>query len=99
MAVDMKIKVDYVTNSSSEIFGIVLQDSGIVGLLLAGLLILFEGCQISAETEVLAKEQIHSTIVDTSAMAQQIAAAVEADAKRQEELAKGAYSEAENALA
>lgn len=95
----MKIKVDYVTNSSSEIFGIVLQDSGIVGLLLAGLLILFEGCQISAETEVLAKEQIHSTIVDTSAMAQQIAAAVEADAKRQEELAKGAYSEAENALA
>lgn len=95
----MKIKVDYVTNSSSEIFGIVLQDSGIVGLFLAGLSILFEGCQISAETEVLAKEQIHSTIVDTSAMAQQIAAAVEADAKRQEELAKGAYSEAENALA
>ena len=32
-------------------------------------------------------------------MAQQIAAAVEADAKRQEEFVKGAYSEAENALA
>ena len=94
----MKIKVDYVTNSSSEIFGIVLTDSGIVGLLLAALLGMFNACEISAENELLMKEQVHGTMVDTSTMAREIATAALEDSKRQEEIVKSAYQEAETAL-
>jgi len=46
----MKVKVDHVTNSSSEAFGVVIADSALVigaGLTLAAL---FKGCSMSKET-------------------------------------------------
>ena len=94
----MKIKVDYVTNSSSEVFGVVLADSGIVGALLAGLLALFQGCKVVSEDAAVTQPQPDSVIEDAGSMAQQIAAGVLEDAKRQDEIVKDAYTEANNTL-
>ena len=96
--VTMKIKVDYVTNSSSEVFGVVLADSGIVGGLLAGLLALFSGCKVVSEDAAVTQPQTDSAIEDAASMAQQIAAGVLEDAKRQDEIVKDAYTEANDTL-
>lgn len=42
----MKIKVDHVTNSSSEVFAVVVQDSVVVGTLVAGMTALFNAYRL-----------------------------------------------------
>ena len=45
----MKIKVDYVTNSSSEVFGVVIRDGLVVSGLIGWLLMLLNGCRAESE--------------------------------------------------
>lgn len=93
----MKIKVDYVTNSSSEAFGVVAGDSALVigaGLTLAAL---FKGCSMSKQSDA-DKYPVDVETGDSSALAQEIAKGVMADAKAQEDLVKDAYTEATSTL-
>lgn len=102
----MKIKVDFVTNSSSEVFGVVLGNAAVVGGLLGWLSVLLSGC--STQTDDTESGLIKATtttgsntdnvIGDASSMAQEIAKAAYEDAKRQDEIVKDAYNEAQGAL-
>lgn len=91
----MKIKVDHVTNSSSEAFGVVATDSALVigvGMTLAAL---FKGCSMSKggsqDVETVDANEAQS-------MADAIAKGVMDDAKRQEEIVDDAYQQAGKAL-
>ena len=89
----MKIKVDHVTNSSSEAFGVVAIDSALVigvGMTLAAL---FKGCSVTKSGDT---EKIDTG--DSQSMADSIAKGVMDDAKRQEEIVDDAYKQAENAI-
>jgi len=92
----MKIKVDHVTNSSSEAFGVVVADSALVigaGLTLAAL---FKGCSMSKETT-----NDYVELVETGGsqeIADAIAKGVMEDAKKQEQIIKDAYVEAGKTL-
>lgn len=94
----MKIKVDYVTNSSSEVFGVVAADSAVVGGLLAALLALLKGCTSVAQEAAVSGAKTAGVMDDAEKIAQEIAAAALEDAKRREEIVKDAYSEAQNTL-
>lgn len=96
----MKVKVDHVTNSSSEAFGIVVADSALVigaGLTLAAL---FKGCSMSKENSSESGGGGGES-VDTGeaqSIADAIAKGVLDDAKRQEEIVSDAYTQAGKAL-
>jgi hypothetical protein len=94
----MKIKVDYVTNSSSEVFGVVAGDTALVGGLMALILALFAGCKIESDTNEVTTPATKDVVEDTSAMAQSIAKGVMDDAMEQEKIVKDAYTEAEGTL-
>lgn len=92
----MKIKVDHVTNSSSEAFGVVAVDSALVigaGLTLAAL---FKGCSMSKESKDDYVEPVETG--DSQAIADAIAKGVMEDAKKQEQIIKDAYDEASKTL-
>jgi len=91
----MKVKVDHVTNSSSEAFGVVIADSALVigaGLTLAAL---FKGCSMSKETN---QDVENVDIGDSQSIADAIAKGVIDDANKQEQIVKDAYDEATKAL-
>lgn len=94
----MKIKVDYVTNSSSEVFGVVATDAAIVGSLVGWLMVLFSGCKASSEQTEAPQPKPVEVVDDAGAMAQEIAKAALEDAKQQEQIVKDAYDEATNTL-
>jgi hypothetical protein len=95
----MKIKVDFVTNSSSEVFGVVLGDSLLVGGILGGLAILLSGCKEIAAKGTGAPEIKQVEVAgDAEAIAQEIAKAALEDARKQEEIVKDAYREAQDTL-
>ncbi len=92
----MKIKVDHVTNSSSEAFGVVVADSALVigaGLTLAAL---FKGCSMSKETTNDYVEPVETG--GSQEIADAIAKGVMEDAKKQEQIIKDAYDEAGKTL-
>jgi len=95
----MKIKVDHVTNSSSEAFGVVIADSALVigaGLTLAAL---FKGCSMSKESQSDYGDYVEPVETGNSqAMADAIAKGVMEDAQKQEQIVKDAYDEAGKAL-
>jgi len=95
----MKIKVDHVTNSSSEAFGVVIADSALVigaGLTLAAL---FKGCSMSKESQSDYGDYVEPVETgDSQAMADAIAKGVMEDAQKQEQIVKDAYDEAGKAL-
>jgi hypothetical protein len=95
----MKIKVDHVTNSSSEAFGVVIADSALVigaGLMLGAL---FQGCSMSKETGSDYGDYVEPVETgDSQAMADAIAKGVMEDAQKQEQIVKDAYDEAGKAL-
>ena len=100
----MKIKVDFVTNSSSEVFGVVLADSATVAGLLAFLGILLSGCKEVSEAppdeegSSAPENETPDVLDEAETMAKKIANAALEDAKKQEQIVKDAYSEAQNAL-
>lgn len=94
----MKVKVDYITNSSSEVFGVVAGDTALVGGLMALILALFAGCKVESQTNEITMPATQDIVVDTSAMAESIAKGVMEDAKEQEKIVKDAYTEAEGTL-
>lgn len=101
----MKIKIDFVTNSSSEVFGIVAGSAAAAAGISVILEALFKACRDQSET----KEEYgadssggYGEIIDAPSDAEDIAktiaeAALE-DAKRQENVIKNSYTEAEKAL-
>jgi hypothetical protein len=94
----MKVKVDYVTNSSSEVFGVVAGSSVIMAGLIAVLNTLFAGCKVQSDNTQITKTQLNDITMDAQATANQLANAVIEDAKRQEQIVKDAYAEAKNTL-
>jgi chromosome segregation ATPase len=94
----MKIKVDYVTNSSSEVFGVVAGDSAAVAGLIGVILDLFKGCKMTNGDTGGENIQTDGIVADSTEAAEQIAQAAFEDAKRQEEIIKGAYQEAGDTL-
>lgn len=90
----MKIKVDHVTNSSSEAFGVVAADSAVVIGLGMALAALFKGCSFSKSNGDV--ESVDSG--DAQSMADAIAKGVMEDAKKQEEIVNDAYTQAGGAL-
>lgn len=94
----MKIKVDYVTNSSSEVFGVVAGNSAVAAALITMIAALFKGCQVEADNNSIREPQAQEVTADAGEVAQQIAKAAVEDAKQQEEIIKDAYNEASNTL-
>jgi hypothetical protein len=98
MEINMKIKVDYVTNSSSEVFGVVAGNSVILAILTAFLSGLVNGGQVQRDITDITAPQLEEINTDASSMAQEIAKAVAEDAKKQEQIIKDAYVEAKNTI-
>lgn len=94
----MKIKVDYVTNSSSEVFGVVASDTALVGGLIALILALFAGCKVESQTNEVTAPATKDVVDDVSGMAESIAKGVMQDAQEQEKIVKDGYLEAESTL-
>ena len=89
----MRIKVDYVTNSSSEVFGVVVGDSLLVGGLVGFLAALINGCRTQHKQKDVTETQTEDVMIDASTMAEQIAEAVSEDAEKQEQIVKGCINE------
>ncbi len=94
----MKVKVDYVTNSSSEVFGVVAENSIILAILTALLGMFINGGQAQKDLAEITAPQIDDLTSGAAAMADEIAKAVREDADRQEQILKDAYSEAKSAV-
>lgn len=94
----MKVKVDYVTNSSSEVFGVVVQDAALIGGLIAILAAAFEGCKIDSEIAAIKGPQAEDLGAEAEEIARVIADAALKDAERQDNIVSDAYKEAEDIL-
>lgn len=94
----MKIKVDFVTNSSSEVFGVVASNAAVASALIAMIAALFKGCQVEYENNQIKENQAEEVAVEVSGVAQEIAKAAIKDAEIQEEIIKDAYKEAGDTL-
>ncbi len=94
----MKIKVDYVTNSSSEVFGVVAGESAVASGLVGTLITLMKGCKNSSEGISGENIQTDGIVIDSTEAAEQLAQAAIDDAKRQEDIIKDAYKEAGDTL-
>ncbi|MBS3985839.1 MAG: hypothetical protein KGZ66_09625 [Selenomonadales bacterium] len=89
----MKVKIDFVTNSSSESFGIVAIDTVASVVSAGGLLVLIE-----AAKGMLSGSLQGSALSDAQSMAQEIAAGAESEADFQEAAVMEGYSEAEKTI-
>ncbi len=104
----MKIKVDFVTNSSSEVFGVVAGSSAIVGALMISIEALFRACKDASQEDQEDEgsgggsggfgAELKEAPSDAEDIAKTIAQAAVEDAKRQEDIVKDAYNEAENTV-
>lgn len=100
----MKIKIDFVTNSSSEVFGIVAGSAAAAAGISVILEALFKACRDQSEKEEYAEDSLdgYREVVnapsDAEDIAKTIADAALADARRQEDIIKNSYTEAEKAL-
>ncbi len=81
----MKIRIDFVTNSSSESFGVVVVDTIATISTTGAALVLIESAK-------------QALMGDSAKIAQEIAKAVEADAENQSQHVLDSYSEAENII-
>lgn len=89
----MKIKVDHVTNSSSEVFGVVLADSAVtVGLLL--MLDSITNGYRSLSTDQVQDKLFDEMMLESEKIAARISEGVLEDARTQEKIVKDAYTEA-----
>jgi len=93
----MKIKVDHVTNSSSEVFGVVLADSAVT----AGLLLMLDS--VTNAYRSMRPDQRQEALYDEMMMesekvASRITDGILEDARVQEKIVKDAYSEALSTL-
>jgi hypothetical protein len=93
----MKIKVDHVTNSSSEVFGVVLADSAVT----VGLLFMLDS--ITNGYRSLSSDQVQDKLYDemlleSEKIASRITEDVLEDARTQEKIVKDAYTEALSTL-
>jgi len=89
----MKIKVDHVTNSSSEVFGVVLADSAVVASLMFMLDTVVTGINASAplkKTDTMPEEMFN----EAERAASRVTEGVLSDAREQEKIIKDAYTEA-----
>lgn len=106
----MKIKVDFVTNSSSEVFGVVAGSSAIVGALMISIEAMFRACREASQDDQEGEQsgggsgsggsgaETKEAPADIEDIAKTIAQAAVEDAKRQADIVKDAYNEAENTL-
>lgn len=81
----MKIRIDFVTNSSSESFGVVVVD-------------MIATISTTGAALVLVESAKQALMGDSAKIAQEIAKAVEADAQSQSQHVLDSYSEAENII-
>lgn len=81
----MKIRIDFVTNSSSESFGVVVVDT-------------IATISTTGAALVLVESAKQALMGDSAKIAQEIAKAVEADAQSQSQHVLDSYSEAENII-
>ncbi len=89
----MKIKVDHVTNSSSEVFGVVLADSAVTAGLLFMLDTLMTGYR-STNMSIKQDELYDELMMESERMASRITEGVIDDAHQQEKIVTDAYDEA-----
>ena len=89
----MKVKIDFVTNSSSESFGIVAIDTVTSVVSAGGLLVMIE-----AAKGMLSSRVQGSMLGDAKSMAQKIAEGVGKDAEHNQEAVIDGYSEAEASI-
>ncbi|KAF0226125.1 MAG: hypothetical protein FD133_425 [Erysipelotrichaceae bacterium] len=89
----MKIKVDHVTNSSSEVFGVVLADSAVT----AGLLFMLDTLTTGYRSTNMSQKQdelYDELMMESERMASRITEGVIDDARQQEKIVTDAYDEA-----
>jgi len=89
----MKIKVDHVTNSSSEVFGVVLADSAVAAGLMFMLDQVVTGLRVASPSTRSYAVQDDLMLMSEEA-ASRVAQGVSSDAREQEKIVKDAYSEA-----
>lgn len=86
----MKIKVDHVTNSSSEVFGVVVTDSAVTLTLMFMLDQVLEGIRMTGPTEE-SKLMQDELVLECEKAADRVASGVMADARQQEAIVTDAY--------
>lgn len=100
----MKIKIDFVTNSSSEVFGIVAGSAAVAAGISVALEALLSACRSQSDNDEYAGGSLdgYREVVDAPSdvedIAKTIAEAALEDARRQEDIIKNSYTEAEKAL-
>ena len=94
----MKIKVDFVTNSSSEVFGVVAGSSAIVGALMISIEAMFRACREASQDDQEGEQsgggsgsggsgaETKEAPADIEDIAKTIAQAAVEDAKRQADI-------------
>lgn len=87
----MKIKADYVTNSSSEVFAVVLQDTLVSAALIASAVSILHGFKVEQDHKNINEPVVLSLIDDAQTISRSIAKGVEEDALRQEAMVNDAY--------
>lgn len=86
----MKIKVDHVTNSSSEVFGVVVTDSAVTLTLMFMLDQALEGIRMTAPSEQ-SRQLSDEVVLECEKAADRVASGVMADARQQEKIVTDAY--------
>lgn len=97
----MKFKIDFVTNSSSETFGIVIGDFAQVGCIFGFLAMLLNSCKDPDDIGSLNHQMAHSindAVDSAEEIAKEIANAALKDAERRDEILNKGISDAENSL-
>jgi hypothetical protein len=89
----MKIKVDHVTNSSSEVFAVVVQDSLVVGGLVAGMTALFNAHRLQFSHSDLTLPQMLDMNHASGDYAKLLTQAMVEDAKANESTMKEAFDQ------
>jgi len=93
----MKIKIDHVTNSSSEVFGVVLADSAVAAGLVFMLDAVSNTIRMSGPAQQIDELQ-SERILDAEKIASRVTEGVLEDARTQEKIVKDAYTDALSTL-
>ena len=94
----MKIKVDHVTNSSSEVFAVVVQDSVVVGTLVAGMSALFNAHRLQFSHSDLTVAQMMDLNEASADYAKVMSEAMLQDAQANEQLIRAAFDTTQSLL-